>query len=115
MNTLGGWVAEIRFFYKRQVFYPLSPHGQALWHYLMWRANEVFWQLPLRLSVPEIAGATHMSAAMVKKARTELENSGYILTETYGGSRPAGYVLLSCITPGKPLEIKPKIADKTTQ
>ena len=103
-------MAEIRFFYKRQVFHPLSPHGQALWHYLMWRANEVFWQLPLRLS-----GATHMSAAMVKKARTELEKSGYILTETYGGSRPAGYVLLSCITPGKPLEIKPKIADKTTQ
>ena len=71
-------MAEIRFFYKRQVFHPLSPHGQALWHYLMWRANEVFWQLPLRLSVPEIAGATHMSAAMVKKARTELEKSGYI-------------------------------------
>jgi hypothetical protein len=115
MDVLGGWLNEIRFFYKRQVFHPLSPHGQALWHYLMWRANEVFWQLPLRLSVPEIAGATHMSAAMVKKARTELEASGYILTETYGGSRPAGYVLLSCITPGKPLEIKPKIAEKTTQ
>lgn len=111
-------MAEIRFFYKRQVFHPLSPHGQALWHYLMWRANEVFWQLPLRLSVPEIAGALRMSTAMVKKARRELEENGYILTETYGGSRPAGYVLLSCITPGQPLEIKPKrndIAEKTTQ
>ena len=77
----------------------------------------MFWQLPLRLSVPEIAGATHMSVAMVKKARMELEKSGYILTENYGGSRPAGYVLLSCINPGQPVEIKPKlngIAEKTT-
>ena len=58
MDTLGGWLSEIRYFYKRQVSQPLSPCAQALWHYLMWRANGVFWQFPLRLSVPELAGGT---------------------------------------------------------
>ena len=47
MDVLGGWLNEIRFFYKRQV----------LWYWLMWRANNVFWQFLLRLFVPEIARA----------------------------------------------------------
>ena len=67
MDSLGGWLSEIRFFYMRQLAFPLSPHGQALWHWLMWRANTVYWQFPLRLSVPEIAGGTRMSQAMVRE------------------------------------------------
>ena len=75
MDTLGGWLSEIRFFYMRQLSVPLSPHGQALWHWLMWRANTVFWQFPLRLSMPEIAGGTKMSEPMVKRARQRMMSS----------------------------------------
>ena len=100
MDSVGGWISEIRFFYKRQTLYPLSPHAQALWGWLMWRANEVFWQFPLRLSLAEIAGGTRMSVSMVKKARHELVEGGYLLHEKYGGRNMAGYCLLSCIRPG---------------
>ena len=100
MDTLGSWLGEIRYFYKRQLASPLSPQAQALWHWLMWKANGVFWQFPLRLSVPEIAGGTKMSESMVKKARAELTEAGYILHEAFGGNKPAGYWILSCIRPG---------------
>ena len=106
MDSLGGWLNEIRYFYMRQLSVPLSPHGQALWHWLMWRANTVFWQFPLRLSVPEIAGGTKMSESMVKKARAELTAGGYLLHEAFGGNKPAGYWLLSCIKPGQVLAPK---------
>lgn len=111
MDTLGGWLNEIRFFYKRQVMLPLSPHAQALWHYLMWRANNVFWQFSLRLSLAELAGGTKMSVPMVKRARAELTESGYILHEAFGGNKPAGYWVLTCIRPGKLLAPKGKETD----
>ncbi|WP_296771454.1 helix-turn-helix domain-containing protein [Selenomonas sp.] len=101
MDALGGWLSEIRYFYMRQVSVPLSPHGQALWHWLMWRANTVFWQFPLRLSMAEIAGGTKMSESMVKRARGELVQGGFLLHEAFGGNKPAGYWLLSCIKPGE--------------
>ena len=98
---------EIRYFYRRQVSYPLSVHAQALWGYLMYRSNENFWHFPIRLSVYELAGATKMSATMVKRARRELEDGGYLLHEVYGGNKPAGYYMLSCLRPGTPLAPKP--------
>lgn len=106
MDAAGGWLSEIRYFYKRQVAEPLSPHAQALWHWLMWRANNVFWQFPLRLSVMEMAGGTKMSQTMVKKARSELIRGGYLVHEAYGGSRPGGYWLMSCVSPGRELAAK---------
>ena len=42
MDTVSGWMQEIRFFYKRQLSFPLSTHAQALWSYLMYRGNEAF-------------------------------------------------------------------------
>ena len=111
MDTVGGWLNEIRYFYKRQVAAPISPHAQALWHWLMWRANNVFWQFPLRLSVPEIAGGTKMSTAMVKRARAELVQGGYLLHEAYGGNRAGGYWLMSCVCPGKALAAKCRIKE----
>lgn len=112
MDTLGGWLSEIRYFYKRQVSQPLSPCAQALWHYLMWRANGVFWQFPLRLSVPELAGGTRMSVSMVKKARAELIAGGYLVHEAYGGRSPGGYWLMSCVCPGKALAAKGRIKEE---
>ena len=78
MDVVGGWLNEMRYFYQRQVSVPLSPHAQALWCWLMYRANSVFWKFPLRLSVPEMAGCTKMSPAMVKKARAELVAAGEV-------------------------------------
>ena len=90
MDTLGGWMQEIRYFYKRQLSFPLSTHAQALWSYLMYRGNEAFWHFPLRLSLMELAGGTKMSVTMVKRARRELEDYGYIRHQSFGGNKPAG-------------------------
>ena len=112
MDTAGGWLNEIRYFYKRQVTEPLSPNGQALWHWLMWRANNVFWQFPLRISVPEISGGTKMSETAVKRARAELVKGGYLVHEAYGGNRAGGYWLMSCLSPGKALAAKGKFKEE---
>ena len=103
MDTLGGWMQEIRYFYKRQLAFPLSPHAQALWAYLMYRGNEAFWHFPIRLSLLELAGATKMSVTMVKRARRELEDYGYIRHQSFGGNKPAGYYILSNINIGQKL------------
>ena len=101
MDTVGGWMQEIRYFYKRQLAFPLSAHAQALWAYLMYRGNEAFWHFPIRLSLLELAGATKMSVTMVKRARRELEDYGYIRHQSFGGNKPAGYYILSNINVGQ--------------
>ncbi|MCR5437992.1 MAG: helix-turn-helix domain-containing protein [Selenomonas sp.] len=113
MDTLGGWMQEIRYFYKRQLSFPLSTHAQALWSYLMYRGNEAFWHFPIRLSLMELAGATGMSLTMVKRARRELEEYGYIRHKAFGGNRPAGYYMLSNIHIGQQMGPKlPNLAPK---
>ena len=47
-----------------------------------------------------------MSESMVKKARAELTAGGYILHEAFGGNKPAGYWILSCIRPEEVLAPK---------
>lgn len=109
MDALGGWISEIRYFYIRQLAFPLSPHAQALWHWLMWKLNSAFWCQPIKLSLAELAGGTKMSPSMVKKARAELIEGGYIIHEPMGGARPASYLMLSCIRPGLPIAPSKKI------
>ena len=112
MDTVGGWMQEIRFFYKRQLAFPLSTHAQALWSYLMYRGNEAFWHFPIRLSLLELAGATKMSVTMVKRARRELEDYGYIRHQSFGGNKPAGYYILSNINVGQ--KVAPRL-DKSAE
>ena len=111
MDVVGGWLNEMRYFYQRQVSVPLSPHAQALWCWMMYRASSVFWKFPLRLSVPEMAGCTKMSPAMVKKARAELVAGGYLIHEAYGGNKPGGYWIMSCVNPGHKLVMNKKLGE----
>lgn len=115
MDTVGGWLSEIRFFYRRQSLRPLSANGQVLWHYLMYRANEAFWQWPVRLSLMELAGGTRLPPTAVKRARRELVEAGYVLHEEGRGRQPAGYVMLSCVQPGRPMQAFPHLARRLAE
>lgn len=92
---------EIRNFYINRPKHPVSVKGQALWHYLMFRANEVWWHQPLTLHIKEIAGAINMSETGVKTARQELIEAGLLLHEEQGGSRAPKYYLMSSISVGE--------------
>ncbi len=110
MDVVGGWISEIRYFYVHQSMEPLSAHAQALWHYLMYRANNTFWSFPLVIRVTELSGALNMSVSAVKKARAELVKGGYLLHERQQGNQAARYFILSNIRPGKvvePLKVLP--------
>lgn len=96
-----GWMSEIRYFYATQTERPLSAHAQAVWHYLMYRANGVWWRLPLVLRTGELAGALKMSVSAVKKARKELVDGKYILHESQSGNKAACYYLLSMVRQGE--------------
>lgn len=95
------WITEIRYFYRSQYLRPLSTQAQALWHYLMYRENEAFWQPPIYLHAAEIHGAVGISLSSFKKARRELVEGGYLCHEAAVGNKAAGYSLLSCVVPGR--------------
>lgn len=82
----------------------MSAEAQALWHYLMYRANAAFWQMPLVLQSAEIEGAVKLSESSFKRARKVLEENGYLIVEAQGGRRQSHYYLLSCVSPGKVLQ-----------
>ncbi len=90
-----GWIMEIKQFYIAHNSDRISPNAQAIWHYLMSRANENWWHFPMCLNVPEIAFATRMSIASVKRARAELAQKGYIKWDSPGGSKAARYYIFS--------------------
>ena len=99
-DTWSGWIGEIRSFYINHPRRPLSISSQALWHYLMFRANEVWWHQPITLHMHEIGGAIGMSDTNFKRARQELVENNLLLHETQSGNRAPSYVLLSNITEG---------------
>ena len=92
------WILELRGFFQRQINYPLSPHAQAMWQYLMYRANSAWWKFPLVLHLSELSGALNMSITTVKKAREELVSGRYILHESQRGNRAACYYILSMVS-----------------
>lgn len=92
------WVHEYRFFFQNLTVRPLSAIAQALWHYLMMRANNAFWQFPLMLRTNEIAGAIGTSPASVKRARLELQEHRYICFFSHGSSA-AEYYIFSNVEP----------------
>ncbi len=86
---------ELKQFYISHNCDRISPNAQAMWHYLMYRANMNWWHYPLCLNVPELAYALKMSTATVKRARDELTKKGYIRWESPGGARAARYYIIS--------------------
>lgn len=100
MDTLGGWMSEIRYFYLMQARRPVSVPAQALWNYLMYRANGVWWAMPMALRAGEIQGAMGMTETSFKRARKELEKNKLLVVEPQGGSRPSHYYVMSCVNPG---------------
>mgnify|MGYP007070349378 CR=1 FL=1 len=100
MDTVGGWMSEIRGFYGLQSTTPVSASAQALWNYLMYRANAAWWAMPLIIRNAELEGALGLRPWAFKEARRELVEAKFLLVEAQGGSRPSKYFLLSCLRPG---------------
>lgn len=86
---------EILNFYIAHNCDRISANAQAMWHYLMYRANQNWWHYPLCLNVPEIAYAIKISNTSVKKARAELAQKGFIYWESQGGNKAAKYYIIS--------------------
>ena len=94
-------MSEIRGFYARQAISPVSCTAQALWHYLMYRANSVWWAMPLIVRNEEVQGALGLKPWAFKEARRELVAGKFLVVEPQGGSRPSLCYLLSCVRPGR--------------
>ena len=99
MDKAPNWLQEIQFFYRRMTLYPISATAQALWQYLMVRANGTFWIYQLCLSQQEIAGVLSVSTSAVRRARDELVQNKYIYYLEGRKRHPGEYVLLSCRDP----------------
>ena len=90
-----GWLMEILHFHMFNTSERLSASAQLMWHYLMYRANQNWWQYPICLNIPEIAYATNFSATSIKNARKELTDKGLITWESSGGNKGAKYYVNS--------------------
>lgn len=90
----GSWMQELQAFYKRQTVRPLSCEAQALWSYLFYRASEVEWQFPLKLSDPQLEGVLHIGPSRLQNGRKELVDSGFLLHDDLNGNKPDGYTLV---------------------
>jgi hypothetical protein len=93
-------MSEIRGFYALQTMAPVSVSAQALWHYLMYRANGVWWAMPLALRSDEICGALGLGKSAFKRARQELTEHKLLVVEPQGGRRPSLYYVMSAIRQG---------------
>ena len=91
-SLLGGWISEIKGFYALQALHPVSESAQALWHYLMYRANAVWWVTPLSIRNDEIRGVLGVSPAVLKRARKELIRAGLLVLGKDG--KQTVYILL---------------------
>ncbi|MBQ7498573.1 MAG: hypothetical protein IJU00_12215 [Selenomonas sp.] len=112
MDSLGGWISEIRGFYMLQMKTPVSAGAQALWHYLMYRANAAWWVMPLVLRSDELMGAVKLTRSSFKRAREELVAAGFLLVEPQGGRQPSRYFLTSCVRPGSFVQPRLKFSEK---
>ena len=102
-------MSEIRGFYMLQMRTPLSPNAQALWHYLMYRANAAWWSMPLMLRSDELMGAVKLTRASFKRARQELIAGGFLVLEPQRGRQPSRYYLTSCVRPGSFVQPRMKV------
>ncbi|MGO5130494.1 hypothetical protein [Mitsuokella jalaludinii] len=91
---------EVRYFYINHANRPVSPFGQAVWSYLMNRANSGFWRLPLVLSTNEAAGAIGISPSSFRRVREELQEKRCLYFEQKDGEKCARYYLYSQMNPG---------------
>jgi len=96
-----GWITEIRYLYLQMMIRPLTPQAQALWHFLMQKANAIFWEFPLVMRAEELAGGCGMSLTTFKRTRAELADKRYILWESQGSNRPAHYYVFSNVHPNR--------------
>lgn len=96
-----GWITEIRYLYLQMMIRPLTPQAQALWHFLMQKANAIFWEFPLVMRAEELAGGCGMSLTTFKRIRAELAEKRYILWESQGSNRPAHYYVFSNVHPNR--------------
>lgn len=97
-------MSEIRGFYALQVKSPVSANAQALWNYLMYRANAAWWCMPLIIRNDELQGALGLKLSALKRARGELVDGKFLVIESQGGNKPSHYYLMSCIRPGEALQ-----------
>lgn len=92
-----GWVHEIRAFYREHNTNRLSVGAQAMWHFLMVKANDNWWRYPICLNLTEIACGINHSLTSVKRSREELTCRGLISWDSHGGRSAASYYVYSLV------------------
>ncbi|WP_085524465.1 DnaD domain protein [Tuberibacillus sp. Marseille-P3662] len=85
------YLRELNAFYNRMETMELSTSAIALWHALMHINNNAGWREQFTVSLSVLSGKSGLSQRMVSKARSELNEKGFIDFQPRRGSQSGQY------------------------
>lgn len=93
------YLKELNAFYQQIIFNPLSGSAVALWNTLMHFNNLCGWQKSFSVPVSVIELKSGIKGTSFKRARSELQEKGYITVTSRDGSQAAVYQMISQVKP----------------
>ncbi|WP_174614719.1 DnaD domain-containing protein [Virgibacillus ihumii] len=89
------YIKEMNAFYDQVIFNPLSGSAVALWHTLMHFSNKSGWRETFSVPATLIETKSGVKGSSFKRARTELQDKGYINVIPGNGNQSATYRMIS--------------------
>ncbi|RYG71358.1 DnaD domain protein [Lentibacillus lipolyticus] len=89
------YIKEMNAFYDQIIFNPLSSSAIAVWHTLMHANNKSGWQTTFSVPASLIELLSGVKGTTFKRARTELQEKGYIAVTPGSGNQAATYRMIS--------------------
>ena len=91
------YIKEMNAFYDQLIFNPLSSSAISVWHTLMHYNNKSGWQRTFTVPASLIELTSGVKGSTFKRARTELQEKGYIAVTSGSGNQAATYRMISQI------------------
>ncbi|WP_010531754.1 DnaD domain-containing protein [Lentibacillus jeotgali] len=91
------YIKEMNAFYDQLIFNPLSSSAISVWHTLMHYNNKSGWQRTFTVPAGFIELTSGVKGTTFKRARTELQEKGYIAVTSGSGNQAATYRMISQI------------------
>ncbi|MDC3418555.1 DnaD domain-containing protein [Aquibacillus salsiterrae] len=91
------YIKQLNAFYNQLDFNPLSNNAILLWHSLMQINNKTGWKQEFTVAAKVITAKIQLNESAFKRARTELQEKGYIHCQSRSGNLAPVYQII-CLT-----------------
>ncbi|MDC3418730.1 hypothetical protein [Aquibacillus salsiterrae] len=88
------YIKQLNAFYNQLDFNPLSNNAILLWHSLMQINNKTGWKQKFTVAAKVITAKIQLNESVFKRARTELQEKGYIHCQSRSGNLAPVYEII---------------------